>query len=61
MISRKHGQIRLESNRCFLTDLYSKNGIRVNGVRVGEGEEIELFGGELIEFADISYYFQQEN
>lgn len=61
VVSRKHGQIRLENNRCFLSDLYSKNGICVNGVRIGEGKEIELFGGELIEFADVSYYFQEEN
>ncbi len=60
VISRKHGQIRFENNSCFLGDLYSKNGIRVNGVRLREGEEIALFGGEFIEFADIGYYFQQE-
>ena len=61
VVSRKHGQIRLGSNSCFLTDLCSKNGIRVNGVRLGKGEEIELLGGELIQFADTDYYFQQEN
>ena len=61
VISRKHGQIRLGNNSCFLTDLCSKNGIRVNGVRLGDGQEIELMGGELIQFADIGYYFQKEN
>jgi len=61
VVSRKHGQIRMENNSCFLRDLYSRNGIRVNGVELTYGQEIELFGGEMIQFADVSYYFQQEN
>lgn len=60
VVSRKHGEIQLRKNRCFLKDLYSTNGIRVNGKRLEEGEEMELFGGEWIEFADQRYYFQQE-
>ena len=61
VISRKHGQIRIEKEKCFLSDLYSRNGIRVNGIELIKGKEMELFGGEWIQFADISYYFLQEN
>ncbi len=60
-VSRRHAQIRLTTNSCFLKDLHSKNGIRVKGIELVRGEEVELFGGELIQFADISYYFQREN
>ena len=60
-VSRKHAKIRLTKNGCFLADLNSKNGIRVNGMELAKGEEIELFGGEFIQFADVSYYFQREN
>ena len=61
VISRKHAQIHIDDNRCFLSDLHSRNGIRVNGMELTKGQEIELFGGEMLQFADVSYYFQQEN
>jgi len=44
-VSRKHLIIRWKANKCFITDLKSRNGTIVNGKRVPSGHEIEVKEG----------------
>jgi hypothetical protein len=44
-VSRKHLIIRWKGNKCFITDLKSRNGTTVNGKRIPSGHEIEVKEG----------------
>lgn len=46
MVSRMHAKIRVEENRAFLSDLGSRNGVRVNGRKIAH--EIELVDSDRI-------------
>jgi hypothetical protein len=54
-VSRYHAEIIARGNRTRITDLGSKNGIRVNGQPVRESP---LQAGDRIEIADIELVFE---
>ena len=55
-ISRRHAEIRREGPVFVLHDLGSRNGVFINGFRVGEGA---LSGGDLIRLGEWLGYVQQ--
>jgi FHA domain/Domain of unknown function (DUF1707) len=52
-VSRRHAELRREGGRWLLRDLGSRNGTRVNGVRVLE--ETEVAPGDRISFGGARY------
>jgi pSer/pThr/pTyr-binding forkhead associated (FHA) protein len=52
-VSRRHAVLRREDDRWLLRDLGSRNGTRVNGVRVLEATEVGP--GDRVSFADSRY------
>jgi cell pole-organizing protein PopZ len=52
-VSRRHAELRREGERWLLRDLGSRNGTRVNGMRVLE--EIEVRPGDRVRFGDVRY------
>jgi hypothetical protein len=52
-VSRRHAELRREEDRWLLRDLGSRNGTRVNGVRVLE--ETEVRPGDRVSFGDARY------
>ncbi len=54
-VSRIHARILCRGEDCFLTDLNSRNGTRVNGVLLKPEEEKLLSDGDRICFADAEY------
>lgn len=56
-ISRTHAEVRLESGRVLVTDLYSTNGITVTGDgrptrRIAAGEPVTVGEGEIVDLGD---------
>jgi len=47
-ISRHHFILEINPTNCFLKDLGSTNGTKINGVRLTKGETRELFAGDEI-------------
>lgn len=54
-ISRIHSRLSARGERLFITDANSTNGTFVNGVTVAPGEDVEIFPGDRILFADVGY------
>lgn len=54
-ISRIHSRLFVKGNRLFITDANSTNGTFVNGIQIQPGEEVEIFQGDRILFADVGY------
>ncbi|MCQ2509449.1 MAG: FHA domain-containing protein [Lachnospiraceae bacterium] len=54
-ISRIHARITCRGEQCFLTDLNSRNGTRLNGVLLKPEEEQILADGDRISFANTGY------
>lgn len=54
-ISRIHSRLCVKQERLFVADANSTNGTFVNGVAVAPGEEVEIFPGDRIMFADVGY------
>jgi hypothetical protein len=52
-VSRRHAQLRRDGDRWLLRDLGSRNGTRVNGMRVLE--ETEVRPGDRVSFGGIPY------
>ena len=52
-ISRRHARITVEHGRCAIEDLNSKNGTRVNGVRLVAFEPVAITAGDKIHLATI--------
>jgi hypothetical protein len=52
-VSRRHAQLRHDGDRWVLRDLGSRNGTRVNGVRVLD--EMEVRAGDRVSFGDARY------
>ena len=52
-VSRRHAELRRDGDRWLLRDLGSRNGTRVNGVRVLE--ETEVGPGDRVGFGDARY------
>jgi pSer/pThr/pTyr-binding forkhead associated (FHA) protein len=55
-ISREHAAFTRRSEGVFVTDMGSKNGVRVNGVRVtgGKGKTQRLRDGDLVQMGPVS-------
>ncbi|TDU66054.1 FHA domain-containing protein [Prosthecobacter fusiformis] len=53
-VSGHHAVIELSDNGCFISDLKSSNGTRVNGVEI---EEAQLQDGDRIGFGDVQAVF----
>lgn len=54
-VSRIHCRLSLREERLFIADSNSTNGTFVNGRPVNPGEEVEIFAGDRILFADVEY------
>ncbi|MDO4490637.1 MAG: DUF6382 domain-containing protein [Lachnospiraceae bacterium] len=54
-VSRNHARIIIRGDQCFLADLNSRNGTRINGVLLKPQEEQLLSDGDRISFANIGY------
>jgi hypothetical protein len=52
-VSRRHAELRRQGERWVLRDLGSRNGTRVNGVRVIE--EVEVRPGDRVSLGDATY------
>ena len=57
-VSRQHIEIVKNNDQYFVKDLKSKNGTKLNGVRLSEGEEKELNIGDVIEIPDLVLTFK---
>lgn len=60
-VSRTHAAIRSKDGQYYLTDLESKNGTFVCGVRQEPGVRILLKDGDEIRFGNARYIFHQHN
>ena len=54
-ISRIHSRLTIREERLFIADANSTNGTFVNGIQIPPGEEVEIFPGDRILFADVGY------
>ena len=54
-ISRIHSRLLVRQKRLYIADMNSTNGTYVNGTAIEPGEEIEIFEGDRILFADVGY------
>ena len=52
-VSRRHAELRRDGERWFIRDLGSRNGTRVNGMRVIE--EVEVRPGDRITLGEATY------
>ncbi len=48
LISRRHARIAIRDGSAFVSDLGSRNGVRVNGRAIGTDTEIELKDGDRV-------------
>ena len=58
-VSRVHAKLIWQDGFYCIVDLSSKNGTRVNGVRLECGEKISLNDGDRIVFADMGCVYKQ--
>lgn len=56
-VSRKHAQIQIADNNCFLIDLGSGNGTFLNGAKVSPNKETLLRHGDLISIDNYNLSF----
>lgn len=56
-VSRKHAQIQVAGNNCFLIDLGSGNGTFLNGAQVSSNKETLLRHGDLISIDNYNLSF----
>lgn len=54
-ISRIHSRLFIRQDRLFVADANSTNGTFVNGIQIQPGEDVEIFPGDRILFADVGY------
>ncbi len=54
-ISRIHARIICRENQCFLSDMNSKNGTKLNGILLNPEEEQPLKDGDRITFANAGF------
>src|ERR1700683_3540857 len=57
-VSSNHCQFEKRPNGFYVRDLRSRNGVRLNGIRVSEGE---LLPGAEIEVGTTKFIFQSQN
>ena len=56
-VSRIHADIITKNNCCFVKDENSTNGTYVNGSRINPNEEVQIFDGDIITFANDEFEF----
>jgi hypothetical protein len=56
-VSRVHARIRFSEGACYIMDVNSRNGTFRNGEILPGGEEVRIFDGDEISFADAAYRF----
>lgn len=54
-ISRIHSRLFVSDGRLYVADANSTNGTYVNGESISPGQEVEIFPGDRILFADVEY------
>ena len=54
-ISRIHSRLYVRQDHLFIADANSTNGTFVNGAAIAPGEDVEIFPGDRILFADVGY------
>ena len=53
-VSRFHATFKVaKDGKCYLTDLGSKNGTKVNGVKIQPGKEIRVKKGDIVLCGDV--------
>lgn len=50
VISRRHAMFTRRGDRWYVHDLQSRHGTSINGRRIGEGEQVPLEPGDLLQF-----------
>lgn len=58
LISRKHAIIWNENGECYVEDVGSTNGTKINDIRIPSCEKIKLTPGDIVEFANIKFRFE---
>ena len=53
-VSRRHAKLIRKGDKYIIKDLKSKNGIYINGEKLGSGDECELMEGQLISLGKIA-------
>jgi len=56
-VSRIHADIITKNNCCFVKDENSTNGTYVNGSRINPNEEVQIFDGDIVTFANDEFEF----
>lgn len=59
-VSRRHAKLIRKKNRYFIRDLKSKNGIFINGKKIGPGDESEVKQGQLISLGKIAIALMED-
>ena len=59
-VSRVHARIRFSEGACYIMDVNSRNGTFRNGEILPGGEEVRIFDGDEISFADAGYRFHTD-
>lgn len=54
-IGRKHCRIDISKDRCYITDLESKNYTYVNKRRISPNTPVEIKNGDMIRLADVDF------
>ena len=57
-VSRRHVEIVKENDGFYVRDLKSKNGTRVNNIRMASGEQKKLNNNDVIEIPDLAITFR---
>ena len=60
-VSRFHAKFIKQGEQIYLMDLNSMNGTRVNGREINVRDQILLFDGDRILFADAEYIFSEKD
>jgi pSer/pThr/pTyr-binding forkhead associated (FHA) protein len=53
LIGHEHFKITKKEGNFYLKDLKSKNGTKINEIKLKKGEEVELSGDDKITVADV--------
>jgi len=55
-VSRQHAEIAFQGGYWFIEDLFSKNGVFKNAVRIQPGERVSLFNRDRVQIGNISTF-----
>lgn len=60
-ISLHHACIQKDSGGCYLRDLGSSNGTRINGKKLDKGKAVRLQNQDVLLFADVSFIYEEQS